>query len=175
MLMRTTTAPMAPSGRARQNSKTARRQPPRSATSGISPSAAGLTAIIEPGAGTRAVATPAPRRDHAFRSFPPAIRAVALPEADPWVEPGVRQVNQEVDENEDERDQHHQRLGERVDLGGRRIIKKKTEPVQVKDLLGDDDHGQERREVQLDRCYLHADGVSVRVGLTYEVGLWLIG
>src|SRR5437870_13823416 len=114
MLMRTTTAPMAPSGRARQNSRTARRQPPRSATSGISPSAAGLTAIIAPGAGTRAVATPAPRRDHAYRSFPPAIRAVALPEPPSWDEPRVRHADQAVDEDEDERDQQHERLGERI-------------------------------------------------------------
>src|SRR5438128_6078879 len=148
MLMRTTTAPMAPSGRARQNSRTARRQPPRSATSGISPSAAGLTAIIEPGAGTRAVATPAPRRDHAFRSFPPAIRAVALPEPYSGVDPGVRQVDQEVDEDEDERDQHHQRLGERVDLGGGGLNEKKNEPVKVEDLLGDDEPDQEKRELE---------------------------
>src|SRR5437867_11759507 len=106
MLMATTTAPMAPSGRARQKSRAALRQPPRSATSRTSPRTARSTAITEPGAGTRALATPAPRRDHALWSFGSPIRAAPSSESDARVDPGVRQVNHEAHADDDDAHDH---------------------------------------------------------------------
>src|SRR6059058_2181277 len=150
MLMATTTAPMAPSGRARQKSRAALRQPPRSTTSGTSPRTARSTAITEPGAGTRALATPAPRRDHASWSFGSPIRAVPSSESDARVDPGVRQVNQEVHEDEDERDEHHERLRERVVAVGHRLDEEEAESVEVEHLLGDDEAAHEERELEGD-------------------------
>src|SRR5256885_9826782 len=128
--MATTTAPMAPSGRARQKSRAARRQPPRSTTSGTSPRTARSTAITEPGAG--------------------AIRTVASPESYPRVDPGVRQVDQEVHEDEDERDEHHERLRERVVAVGHRLDEEETEPVEVEHLLGHDEPAHQERELERD-------------------------
>src|SRR5712671_7608741 len=100
MLTTTTAAPIAPSGRLRQNSPTAASHRRRPVASGISAAASAgrPIAIIPPGKGTRAVATPVP----------------SSPEPDSGVDPGVRQVDQEVDEDEDERHQHDERLRERV-------------------------------------------------------------
>src|SRR5438046_9120550 len=106
MLMATTTAPMAPSGRARQKSRAALRQPPRSTTSGTSPRTARSTAITEPGAGTRARATPAPRRDHALWSFGSPIRAAPSAESDGRADPGRHQVDHAVHAGEHQPDEH---------------------------------------------------------------------
>src|SRR5215813_7687355 len=101
MLMITTAAPIAPSGRRRQKSPTSVTQRQRAETSGMSPAAARWIAIIEGSVGTRAVATPVPRRDVPRRFDERPTRVLSLPEADPRVEPRVHQVDREVDKDED--------------------------------------------------------------------------
>src|SRR5207245_8172915 len=121
MLTRTITAPIAPSGRRRAKSLVAAHQRDvRVATSGISANvSAGLIAMGYP-----------------------------LPECDARIDPRVGQVDHEVHEDEDEGHQQHQRLGERVVAMGNRFDEQEPEPIEVEDLLGDDEPAHEEGELE---------------------------
>src|SRR6185503_11737745 len=105
-MITTMPAPMAPSGRRRQNVRSVdtHREPGSAVGASDAMSIAGLMAID------------------------------LVP--DPRVEPGVHQVHQEVDDDEDGRHEEHQSLGERVVSVGHRLDEEEAEAVQVEHLLG---------------------------------------
>src|SRR5262245_59689786 len=108
-----TAAPMAPSGCARQNSTVWTQKPRRGSTSG------------------RALA----------RSMGGLSAMSAVP--DPRVDPGVHDIHDEVHHDEEPRDDHDQRLDERVVPVGHRLHEQQAEPVEVEYLLGDHEPADE--------------------------------
>src|SRR5690242_16655317 len=60
----------------------------------------------------------------------------ASPGPDPWIEPGVGGVDDEVREDEDRGDEQHQSLNQRVVVVGDGVDEQLAEAVEVEDLLG---------------------------------------
>src|SRR5436190_24019295 len=114
MFSATTAAPMAPSGRRRQKSRTAahHRVPCRCSAGTSAATSTGLTAMTS------------------------SPWSPCSPESDSRIEPGVRQIHEEVDDDEHEGHQQHERLGQRVVRGGGGINEEKTEAVEVEHLIG---------------------------------------
>src|SRR5581483_5481482 len=59
--------------------------------------------------------------------------------ADPRVDPGVEHVDEQVDDDEREREEHHGRLDHRIVALVDAVEERPAEPGQAVDLLGDDD------------------------------------
>src|SRR5690242_4907435 len=105
-ITRMTAAPMAPRGRARQNSRAAASQ---------RASAPGGAASMTSGTGTRAT-------------------AMTSPVPDAGVDPCVPHVHEEVHHDEAAGHEHDQRLDERVVPVGDGLHEEQPEPVEIEDL-----------------------------------------
>src|SRR5258706_144424 len=116
-MMAPTAAPMAPSGRARENSSTTESQLRGVSTSGTSPTACATRAMI---------------------SSPLAREPARSPEPDPRVDPRVGEVDEEVDHDEHGGHEHHEGLGQGVVAVGHRFHEEHAEAVEVEHLLGHD-------------------------------------
>src|SRR5215470_18945412 len=132
-----TPPPIAPSGRMRQNSRTAPSQ---------RLSVLGAAASIASGTGTGTRAT-----------------AMGSPVPDARVDPCVPHVHQEVRDDEAAGHQHHQRLDQRVVAMGHRLYEQQSEAVQIEHLLGHDQAADQEGELERDDGQHRQHGVLERV------------
>src|SRR5262245_1608105 len=89
--------------------------------------------------------------------------------ADAGVEPGIGDVDEEVDEQEDGGDQHDERLGERVVAARDRLDEQHAQAVQVEHLLGDYQPAEQEGEFQADHGEHRKNGVLERVAREDEL------
>src|SRR5262245_9803923 len=78
---------------------------------------------------------------------------------DAWVEPTVKQVDREIDEDEAGRDEQYETLNEIEVAAGGSVDKQLADAVDVEDLLGHDQAADQERELEAD----HGDDGQQRI------------